>query len=356
MSGSKLITTIKLSCIAALTLCLTACDSSNAVEQTQVIKPVKLYQIPRLKERESDVFLAEVDAGNRSHLSFQVSGVIEQLKVKQGQRVQKGQLLVSLDPTDFQLAVDAAQAEFDFYEANYKRDQRLFKKKLISIHDYDKAETDFKTASANLEQAHTDLSYTQIEAPFDGVISLSFVKKHQFINAKETVLNIINSDKLDINIALPVPYVDEVGVTNLQQFKFAVSFDLNNQIKMPAKFKEMSTQPDPDTNSYKATLEVIRPGAMNILTGMTGQVYIYREQQAHKLVLPESAWEKRTASTGSLWRLDPSNNSVHLISVSIDKDGAVVDGLQAGDLIVTAGIHELYEGQVVRPWQREEGI
>lgn len=357
MSASSLLTLFRASLLLIVSVVISACDSSNALESTEVIKPVKLFAVPELKEQEFDIFLAEVDAGNRSHLSFQVSGVIEQLKVKQGQRVKRGQLLISLDPKDFQLAVDAAQAEFDFYQTSYQRDQRLFAKKLISLHSFDKSETDYKTAQANLEQAQTELSYSKIHAPFDGIISLSFVKKYQYINAKQTVLNIINTDNLDINITLPVPYVDKVGLKKLRSFDFAVSFDLNNQIKIPAVFKEMSTQPDPDTNSYNATLQIKRPGAMNILTGMTGQVYIYHKtNQQQQLRLPNSAWQTKTANTGTLWRFDPKTNRVQLVTVSLDKDGAVIGGVKVGDLIVIAGIAELHEGQLVRPWTREEGI
>ncbi|WP_413699425.1 biotin/lipoyl-binding protein [Psychromonas sp. KJ10-10] len=52
------------------------------------------------------MFLAEVDAGNRSHLSFQISGVVDVMNVKQGQRVKKGDLLISIDPIDYQLALE----------------------------------------------------------------------------------------------------------------------------------------------------------------------------------------------------------------------------------------------------------
>jgi RND family efflux transporter MFP subunit len=342
--------------LSLLTITLSACDSSNAATQSEVIKPVKLYQIPNLNGASHDAFLAEVDAGNRSHLSFQISGVIDKLNVKQGQHVRKGELLIRLDSNDFQLAVDAAKAQYDFSNTRYKRDQQLFKKKLLSVNDFDKSETAYKTSLANLDEAQTELNYTKVKAPFDGIISLSFVKKHQYVKAKQTVLNIINTDKLDINISLPVPYVDAVGLAELKQFPLSVSFDSHNLVMIPATFKEMSTQPNSDTNSYNATVEIKRPEAMNILTGMTGQVFIHRKQQNRQLKFPIGAWASKDKKAGSVWRLDPTDNSVHRVNLIIDVTGALSGELYAGDLIVIAGAKGLHEGQIVRAWKREAGI
>lgn len=347
---------IRILLLSLLIITLSACDDSNAAIQSEVIKPVKLYQIPSLDSADHDAFLAEVDAGNRSHLSFQVSGMIDKLNVKQGQQVKKDELLIRLDDNDFQLAVDAASAQFDLSNTRYKRDQQLFKKKLLSVNDLDKSETEYKTALANLDEAQTELSYTQIKAPFDGIISLSFIKKHQFVNAKQTVLNIINTDKLDINISLPVPYVDKIGITTLKQLPLSVSFDSHNQVIIPATFKEMSTQPNIDTNSYSATVEIKRPLTMNIITGMTGQVFIHQKQQNLRLELPVGAWAHKGNNKGSVWRLDPLNNSVQRVNLKIDETGALSGDLYAGDMIVIAGATDLYEGQIVRAWKREAGI
>jgi RND family efflux transporter MFP subunit len=356
MLKKKSLVSIKFILLSLLTVALSACDSSSAAIDDEVIKPVKLYQIPTLKGTAHDAFLAEVDAGNRSHLSFQVAGVVEQLKVKQGQHVKQGELLIALDPIDYQLAMDSAQAQFDFANTHYKRDKQLFEKKLISANAFDKTETDYKTALANLDKAQTDLSFTQIKAPFDGIISLSFAKKYQYVKAKQTVLNIINNDTLDINISLPVPYVDQVGLDALKKFSLSVSFDIQDQIMIPATFKEMSTQPNSDTNSYSATVEIKRPAGMNILTGMTGKVFIHHAQKNLILQLPEGAWVTKSNTRGSVWRLDPNDNSVHKVEIEINAEGALSGDLQSGDLIITAGAKGLYEGQIVRAWEREAGI
>jgi RND family efflux transporter MFP subunit len=321
-----------------------------------VVKPVKLYEIPNGVSAGYDAFLAKVDAAARSQLSFQVSGVISSLDVREGMRVEKDQVLASLDPTDYQLAVEASQAQYDLAQTHFIRNKQLFARKLISADVYDQSETAFKAASANLEEAKTDLRYTRITAPFTGIVSAKFVQAHQLVSAKTPILNIVNNDELDITVSIPVPYVDSVGVEVLKQRDSAVIFDIHSAITIPAKYKEISIQPESDTNSYSMTVTIQRPYRMNILTGMTGQVLIANQRKSGLLHLPEDAWVNKSGNQAQLWRFNPQQGTVESVMVELDPSGAVLHGLKPGDLVVVAGAKDLSEGQTVRAWVREGGI
>ncbi|WP_375748186.1 efflux RND transporter periplasmic adaptor subunit [Vibrio sp. HN007] len=356
MHNKTFVTLLKVAVVGGFAAFLSGCNPANSEPQQEIIKPVKLYQIPAFTGDGYDAFLAEVDAGERSQLSFQVPGVIENLKVHEGQKVKKDEILASLDPNDYQLALDASQAQFELAETRYERDKQLFDKKLISADAYDQSETSYKAAIANLEEAKTDLSYTNIKAPFDGIVSLSFVKTHQFVGAKQPILNIINNEQLDINISIPVPYVDRVGIAALREGNYAVVFDVHSEVMIPAAFKEMSTQPNSDTNSYNATVSIIRPDAMNILTGMTGQVLLANTREAKPIQLPAGAWISREEGKGTVWLFESQSNTVKAVELLLDDSGFVTDGLNAGDFVIIAGAKDLNEGQVVRAWTREGGI
>ncbi|MGB5445394.1 MAG: efflux RND transporter periplasmic adaptor subunit [Psychromonas sp.] len=342
--------------LAAMTAFISACTPAKSTPQNTTIKPVKLYQVPGISAAGYDAFLAEVDAGERSQLSFQVPGVINKLQVRDGQRVKKDQLLAILDPSDYQLAVDARQAQYDLAKTRYLRNQQLHSKKLISTDTLDQSETAFKAADANLKEAKTELSYTRLKAPFDGVVSITFVKAHQFVAAKTPILNIINNDQLDITFSIPVPYVETMGVNTLQKKKFAVVFDLYNAMMVPAQFKEISTQADPETNSYTTTVTILRPNGINILTGMTGQVLTANTLKGNPLQLPDESWIDKQADKGKVWRYNQQSNTVKAVEVQLNESGAIISGLVEGDLIVTAGAKDLTEGQTVRAWKREGGI
>lgn len=353
---------IALSLIAKLVLLvgagafLTGCNQANSTPQASVVKPVKLYEIPALGTAEADAFLAQVDAGERSQLSFQVPGVIEKLTVREGQEVNKDDVLVALDAVDYQLAVDASQAQYDLAAINYKRDRQLVTKKLISTDTFEQSETSYKAAEAKLEQAKTDLSYTTLKAPFAGVVSLRFVKKHQYVDKNKAVVNILSIDNLDVDFSLPVTYVENTGISKLRSRQFTVVMDGHSDIVIPAKFKEISTSPDADTNSYSATVSMLRPDSINILPGMTGQVHVLNEDTVNALFIPEKAFFVNETGEKAIWRFDPQTQTVKSVVIELNEFGAVVNGLATGDLVVIAGAKDLIEGQAVRAWEREGGI
>ena len=128
-----------------------------------------------------------------------------------------------------------------------------------------------KAAAANLEQAKTDVEHTLIKAPFDGVVSLKFVNQNQFVGANQPVMNIQNVDEMDVSFNLPVPFVKQTSLSAIRQTVVWVEMDNHpGPANFRLSFKELSTKPDADTNSYTAKVTLSRPEAMNLLSGMVG--------------------------------------------------------------------------------------
>lgn len=115
MNKKAFLTALKLILVLMLGVVMTGCEQAKSESEIQsgVIKPVKFYQIPLNTGENHNSFLAEVDAGERSQLLFQVPGTIEKLNVRQGVRVKKNQILAELDDRDYQLAVESAQVQYD---------------------------------------------------------------------------------------------------------------------------------------------------------------------------------------------------------------------------------------------------
>ncbi|MDA0148413.1 efflux RND transporter periplasmic adaptor subunit [Vibrio sp. LaRot3] len=342
--------------MGAISLFLSGCNQANSEETAPIVKPVKLMQVPDNAQHQYDSFIAKIDATERAGLSFQVAGEIEHIFVKMGSQVSKGQTLAKLDPTDYQLALDAKQAEFDLANTAYQRAKTLFGKKLISTDDFDQRETEYKAAKSSLEQAKTDLTYTQIIAPFDGVISLSFSEEHQVVGANQPVLNLINNKIMDVVFTIPVTYVESHGLERISNSALSVTMDSHKQIQIPATFKEISTKPDTDTNSYRAAVTIERPEHLNLLSGMTGQVNLQKRDYTKGVMLSDSAWVSRDGETGTVYRFDEQTQIINAVTVGIDDNGHVTYGLNPGDWVVEAGVEKLVSGQQVKAWAKEGGI
>lgn len=337
----------------SLSTLLTGC---NKAISEPLIKPVKLLAVKDLTVDDSDAFLARIDATYRAQLSFQVGGEVEKLLVRMGQGVEKGEVLATLDPKDLQLALDAAQAQYALAKTQWERAKSLYSKKLISTDSYDQKETQYKAALASFEQAKTDLSYTKIQAPFDGVVSYTYVKPYQVVGEKQEILNLIDNTTLDVSFTLPVSYAESVSLSALKNAEMWVTMDSEPSKRIPGKFKEISTQPNIDTNSYEAIVTITRPTDRNLLTGMTGQVHIAKQNKSNAMTLPTSAWVNKQKKQGEVWVMDSSTQQVSKVTLSLNESGAIESGLDNNDYVVIAGVERLVEGQVVKAWIREEGI
>lgn len=342
--------------VSALAIAIAGCNQANSEISEPVIKPVKLFQIPAQTASEYDSFIANIDATDRATLSFQVAGEISQINVKMGSAVEKGQVIATLDPTDYQLAYDAKLAEYNLAKTAYARAEQLYKKKLVSTDMFDQTETQYKAAGAALEQAKTDLDYTQIKAPFDGVVSITFGKENQIVGANQPVMNVIDNHELDVVLTIPVSYAERYGLKHIEHSEFSVVMDSHRELSIPAKFKEISTQPDADTNSYKASLTFLRPETINLLPGMTGQVRLHNSEQSAPLSIAPTAWVSKQTGKGQLYLFNTETQTISLVDVVLDDDGNVTSGINRGDLIVEAGVEKLLPGQQVKAWTQEGGI
>lgn len=340
----------------SLSTLLTGCNKAISEPAEPLIKPVKLLAVKDLTVDDSDAFLARIDATYRAQLSFQVGGEVEKLLVRMGQGVEKGEVLATLDPKDLQLALDAAQAQYALAQTQWERAKSLYSKKLISTDSYDQKETQYKAALASFEQAKTDLSYTKIQAPFDGVVSYTYVKPYQVVGEKQEILNLIDNTTLDVSFTLPVSYAESVSLSALKNAEMWVTMDSEPSKRIPGKFKEISTQPNIDTNSYEAIVTITRPTDRNLLTGMTGQVHIAKQNKSNAMTLPTSAWVNKQEKQGEVWVMDSSTQQVSKVTLSLNESGAIESGLDNNDYVVIAGVERLVEGQVVKAWIREEGI
>lgn len=343
--------------VAAIVM-LQGCETQAKESAKSVVAvPVKMLQVPLEQSSRGVNFVAEVIATREAELAFQVPGVAAQFDIKMGDQVKQGQLLAALDPNDYLLAVEARQAEFELAAVKLNQAERLSQKQLISEDQYDQAKTRYTAAQTRLDEAMTDLDDSRIVAPFSGVVSLTYINPHQYVRAKQPVLKIIELDRLDLTFNLPVHLAEKLAVEKLKAASLTVSIARFKGMQLPATFKQISTQPDPDTNSYVVELTIERPPTINILPGMAGMVRIKQQDTDKQLVrIPAGAITSRSGSSAQIWLVHPHSMTLHKVNVELDENNYLVSGLNPGDKFVSAGASSLVENQLVKAWQRERGI
>lgn len=195
---------------------LSACGGPQQEPPPPPVRPVKLFTVEGAGGDALRRFPGAINASQRAELSFRVNGVLQEIPVKEGDKVKKGQVLAKLDPTDYQIRVSDRQATFDKTKKNFDRAKELIQDGTISQSDYDQVEANFRTSEAALKLARQELAYTQLKAPFDGSIGRRDVDNFEEIQPKQAIFQLQNVDQLDVAIDLPKTWCAAYGARNRQ--------------------------------------------------------------------------------------------------------------------------------------------
>jgi len=330
--------------------------ASGPVDELRAVPtPVKVLTLKQYTAAESPNFAGRVEAGDSAVLAFRVAGQIEDFRVLMGQVVEKGALLAELDPTDYQLNLEAREAEYDLARLGAERANSLFRRQLISEDKFETAQTQLATTWARLEQAREQLSYCKLTAPFEGNIAFTYAMPSEVVAAQQPVLTLQDTSRLEIHFNLPARYQPLIAGVSPPAFK--VEFDLLPGVLHEASYKEVSLQADRDTNSYPVTLLIEEPEDFTLRPGMSVSVRLYHPSfQVGRWTLPEEALFDRSGDGAHVWRINGETQTIHKTAITLDDDGFLKDGLSPGDRVVAAGVARLEEGQAVRAWVREGGL
>jgi RND family efflux transporter MFP subunit len=324
---------------------IAACACEKPVETlTAASRPVNTMVIGGQSTGDTRTFPAEVDAIQKADLSFRVSGKTQNIFVKEGDEVIKGQLLAELDPTDFEITLKDRKASYDTAKANFDRAKELVAKGAISKVDHDNLRAKYHTAKASLESAGQDLLYTKLKANFDGFIAKRYVENFEHVIVSKKIFALEDVSSLKILIDVPENLMIAVDKSNNKDRAIYAKFDTIKNKQFPLKFREATTKADPKTKTFKVTLMMAASKNYNILPGMTGTVFAEMfPSESHSntpITLPVSAVVVNNEKQATVWIVDEKTMTVNPISVTAGVmigDSIRVDGLNLGDRVVIAG-------------------
>jgi RND family efflux transporter MFP subunit len=300
-------------------------------------------------------FSGRVEAGDSAQLSFRVAGQIAAMHVLMGASVSKGDVLAQLKPTDYQLKLQASQAEYELARLAAERADTLFQRRLVSEDQQETAQANLAISDARLEQAREQLSYTRLVAPFDGSIAFTYAMPSEVVSPQQPILTLQDTSKVDIRFNLPQHY--QALLQGQTPATFQLVFDLQPGKLVDAVLKDIQLRPDPDTNSYPITLTAPEPEDFSPRPGMSARVFIRHPGMSRsEWRIPSEALFDRDGGRAHVWLIDPAASSIRKTPILLDEAGLLLEGLKPGDSIVAAGAARLVEGQVVQRWEREGGL
>lgn len=346
---------------------LAGCAPEAEQQQTKVlVQPVKLYTVNDSSGERMRTFPAVVEAAQVAQLAFRVGGEIQAFPAKAGHEVEQGDLIAQLDPTDYQLVLDQAQARFELAQAQFSRTENLVEQGVLSPQQFDEVKSNLDVARANLETARANVRYTELRAPFAGTIAHVFVERFETVQPQRPIATLQMSNAIDVSIQVPEGLF--ARVQRQLDYQPDVIFAAAPEQRFKATLKEWDSTADPATNTYKVVFTLPTPNDLNVLPGMTAVVAVdanavsQRNQSA--LIVPTSALFSPATQTPEqghfVWVFDPETETVQLREVHVQaltNNGAeITAGLSVGERVVAAGVHALHNGQPVREWVKERGL
>jgi RND family efflux transporter MFP subunit len=345
---------------------LTACSKPAPPEEP--VRAVKVLTVGEQSLQSGLEFAGEVRARVESRLGFRVAGKLTQRLVEVGQHVKAGQMLAQLDPQDFRLATDAAQAQVnaaqvnrDLASADFKRYKELKEQNFISGAELERRDATLKAAQAQLEQAQAQLTgqgnqaaYTRLLTDVSGVVTAVDAEVGQVVAAGTPVLRIAQDGARDLVFAVP-----EDRVARLKLGSAVLVRPWSGASAVQAQVREVSASADPVTRTF--VIKAALPVGSALALGSTVTVLPRDlERSAETLIkLPTSAiFESAKASV--VWVLDPASMTLRQQPVQIASADAnevvIASGLQAGMQVVSAGVHVLSPGQKVTLYHEKSAL
>jgi membrane fusion protein, multidrug efflux system len=345
---------------------LAAC--SKPAPPQEPVRAVKVLTVGAAALQAGAEYAAEVRPRIESRMSFRVAGKLLKRHVEVGQHVKAGQLLAEMDPQDFALAVQAAQAQvavastnLKLADADYQRYKALRVQNFISEAELERRDTALLSARAQLDQAQAQLAsqqnqlgYTRLRADVAGVVTGVDAEPGQVvgqvIGAAVPVVRIAPDGPRDAVFSVPE---DQVGLMKPGMGVMVKTGAAGKLVK--GVLREVGASADPATRTYlvKVTLPTVdAPALGSTLSVLLADTAPQKqgEQQPVVMKLPTSALRQEGNAT-TVWVLDASSMTVKAQTIQIATvDGnevVVASGLQPGAQVVATGVHVLSAGQKV---------
>lgn len=332
---------------------LAACQSEKEVKE--IIRPVKTAEVGTQADIRKE-FSAIVEPVDYVNLAFRVGGQVISLPVMEGQKVSKGKLIAVIDTRELQLQLAAHKSVYETAKSQLERNRRLLARQVISQQEFEISESNYQRAKSAYEHSQNNLKDTRLVAPFDGSVEKRYVENFQRVHSGEAIVRLVNTSKLRIRFTIPDNYLP---LLRTKKQSFEVRFDaykgkvfkagLEEYLDVSADGTGIPVSIKIDDPSFNKKIYEVKPG-FTCKVSMRSNVTQLMNTEFINIPLSAVIGESNS-NDRFVWVVDNDKVSKRKITIESPTGEAnvlVSEGLKSGEIIVTAGVHQLVEGQRVK--------
>ncbi|MDR9828773.1 efflux RND transporter periplasmic adaptor subunit [Vibrio sp. FNV 38] len=342
---------LKLASIYVITASLLGCSPVNE-HREKPQQPIETLTMHQPVDAQQRVFNGQVVPAELTLLSFMRSGELQKIHVTEGQMVEQGQIIATLDNDTATEQVTDAKAKLYLAERQHSRGKELKINNMISQAELDELSANYKLALANTKLAESQLGYTQLRSPFTGVVSEVLKQDFEQVNIGESVISIYDPSLVYVQLSVSDSILARVqkGATNPDYQPEAVFSGHSN--RYPVTYLEHTSELHQSSQSYQMWLSMPQPEraiSPGTSVAVTVDMSLMSLSYTEGFSVPMTALDVDQHDF-FVWKI--IDNSVFRTPVQVERvdfNGAIVtEGLQQGDTIANSNLRKLREGMIIQ--------
>ena len=331
-----------------LSLVITSCH-----EKKEEKKEETTYKVtsPLVQDTLIDkAYVAQIRSINHIELRAQEKGYIQKVYVDEGQFVQKGQLLFKIQPNLYQADVSRAQAEARYSEIEYQNTKNLADKDIVAPQEKAMAKARYEKAQAEVATMRTHLQFTEIRAPFSGIVGRFHVRVGSLVDDGDLITELSDNSKMWVYFNVPeAEYLSQMGSQKNGE-KLHVKLQMANGQMFPQEGIVETIESDFDNETgniaYRATF--LNPNKL-LRYGQTGNIMITTPFKNAMLIPQKATFEELEKKYVYVITKDNVVKAREIkIAAELPHIYVVGSGLQAGDKILLEGLRMVSENQKIK--------
>jgi membrane fusion protein (multidrug efflux system) len=283
MIRSRAFPVVLCSLVLAASGCARKAESAAAPQAQK--QPVEVTSVVRRDLAETLTVVGSIAANESAALRAEIAGQVREVFFDEGQRVTKGQVLLKIDDAELRAQFAQAESRFKLAELSLARNQGLLETKTVSQADFDRANAEFSTATAELSLLRVRLAKTEIKAPFDGIVGGRSISPGDYVTPASVIAQIDDLSRLKIDFQIPERFIGKIK----QGTSFALrSRTLDASARVQGEVYFVSSVIDRNTRASEVKGMLVEPPA-GLKPGMFANVEIVLDVRKAALTVPEGS-------------------------------------------------------------------
>jgi membrane fusion protein (multidrug efflux system) len=275
-------------------------------------------------------------------LRSEISGKIEKIHFREGQPIKRGDLLVEINDEEMVAQLERLKYTQKLNEDIEYRQRQLLEKEAISREEYEIALTTLNTTLSDIKEREARLAKHKLHAPFDGIIGLRAVSEGSYISPSDLVVNIYNINPIKIEFSVPGKYSTFVNKGDFINFKVESS---ENTFRGAIYAIEPRIDPRTRTLQIRA---ICRNDKRALIPGQFANIDYVLDVVPDALMVPaESVIPELNSHKIFTYKNGIVSQEVIAIGLRTEDEVQIIDGINAGDTVITTGILQIRQGMPV---------